>query len=364
MISGMKAGGAETFLMKVYRALDKSKFQMDFCLFSNEIGYYEPEIETMGGTIFHIKPKTESIVKSLCQIYSIVKNEKYKYVMRVSPRSLSALDLLAARIGGAEKLIFRSSNTKPGDSQIDKTLHWIFRWMPMIIPNVKFAPSKAAAEYLFGKAGVNKGKVSIIKNAIPIEEYRFSSAERMRIRDELKCENKTIIGHIGRFTKQKNHKFLLEVFKEYTEKNPESILLLLGEGDMLREIRDLSEKLDLDKKIIYAGIRKDVPAILMAMDLLLLPSLYEGMPNVVIEAQATSLPCLLSDRITSEVALTDLVEFMSLDDGNSLWAEKIEDILKWGIKREEEHNFPKEEYEIERTTRILERLIFENGSEK
>ena len=208
---------------------------------------------------------------------------------------------------------------------------------------------------MFGSEIVEK-----LPNALTLENYAFKKEKREDIRRKINCNNLTVIGHIGRFTKQKNHDYLLKIFSEYLKINDGGILVLVGEGELQGEIRKKAELLNISEKIIFAGVRRDIPELMMAMDILVFPSFYEGMPNVVIEAQAAGLPCLISDKITKEVKLTDLVEFKSLKDQPSEWSDKINEMLERNFIRSEDHKFPKTEYDIEKTMEKFVELILEN----
>lgn len=320
IVGGMNAGGAETFLMKIYRALDKKKYQMDFYVAKQEEGYYDKEIITMGGNIYYSIPKSKNIIKSFVAIKEIVRREKYYYVMRVSQHSISAIDLLAAKQGGAKTLVYRSSNSGTGGGRVNRILHFIFRWLTIIIPTVRIAPSTEAAEFMFGKNCIKNRKAIIVKNAIAIEDFKFDQERRANIRWEFGIEEKFVVGHVGRFNHQKNHCFLVEIFSEIVKKNDNSVLLLVGKGELENEIKGKIKLLNLEDKVIFTGVRADVPDILMAMDVFIFPSYFEGMPNTVIEAQATGLKCIVSDSITREAQITDRVSFESLDSIPEEWA--------------------------------------------
>ncbi|WP_027639087.1 glycosyltransferase family 1 protein [Clostridium cadaveris] len=357
IVGGMNAGGAETFLMKVYRALDKTKYQMDFYVSVKEECIYDKEIIEKGGIIFHSVPKSKNPIKSFCNLLRTVKKHNYQYVMRVSQHSLSALDLLAAKLGGAQKLIYRSSNSQTCGRKVNRIMHKLFKWLSIMVPNVKIAPSTEAAEFMFGKNCVKNGKAKIIKNAIPVEKFAFNQAKRDRIRMSLGIENKFVIGHVGRFNNQKNHSFLLDIFSEVYKKNKDSVLLLVGNGELEKDINKKVKLLGLEDKVIFTGVRSDVSDIMMAMDIFVFPSLFEGMPNTVIEAQATGLPCIVSDKITKEAKLIDIIKYKSLNDKASEWANVILDDIR--IERESMKKYLVDKgYEIESVTRELEKLIF------
>ena len=203
IVSVMNTGGAETFLMKLYRELDRNQYQMDFYCMSYEIGFYEEEIKKMGGKIYRSIPKSKNLFKSFYDLMKTVRDNKYDYVMRISEHSLATIDLIAAKMGGAKNLIQRSSNSNT-TSKLSKFVHKLFCFFPRIIPTIKIAPSTEAAEYTFGKGCIENHKVKIIKNAIDVEKFMFVSEKRQQIRTELNLSNEYVIGHVGRFNHQKN----------------------------------------------------------------------------------------------------------------------------------------------------------------
>lgn len=357
IVSSMNTGGAETFLMKIYRNLDKTKYQMDFLVSEKEEGFYDSEIKTLGGNVFYVPPKSESFFKSFWGIKNLVKKEQYEYVLRTNENSLSTLDLLAAKLGGAKVLIQRSSNAGTAGGRVHKILHKLFKFLPKIIPNVKLAPSSEAAIYTFGKKQYKNGKVKILKNSIPFDKFEFKDSIRNNTRKDLGIETNFVVGHIGRFNEQKNHKFLIEIFSEIKKTKENAVLLLIGQGELEDKIKEQIKQMKLENSVKFLGIRTDIPDLLMSMDVFVFPSLYEGMPNTVIEAQATGLPCVISDKITKESNITGLVNFISLDENTEYWAEEI-------LKRQLDRNtkvknaFIDSGYRIEDSVRKFEKLVF------
>lgn len=321
LTAGMNAGGAETFLMKVYRQLDRTKYQMDFCVTIPE-NFYAEEIRSLGGKIYVIPRKSINPVANFLGIRRIVREHQYDYVLRVCENSLAALDLLAAKTGGAKHLAMRSSNANSA-SAVVRVLHKLFFFLPRRIPNIKIAPSRLAANYTFGKKAVVNGQVLLLKNGIDTEKFRFSPDVREKIRGELDAGDKTVIGHVGRFSNQKNHKKLMEVFHAYHAQVPDSVLWLVGTGPLEEEIRQMAASLGISDAVRFLGVRGDVNSLLMGMDAFVFPSFYEGMPNTVIEAQATGLNCLIADTITPEADVNGLVRYMSLEETPQSWAGQI-----------------------------------------
>lgn len=329
---------------------------MDFAVAITNKGYYDDEIIMRGGIIHHITPKSKGILKNFNSIRKIVRKNHYECVLRTSQHSLSALELLAAWLGGAKTRVFRSSNSNTtSGSAIQMLTHKVFGFMPRCFANVKIAPSTEAAQFMFGKACVKKGKAKIIHNGIDLSVYNYNEENRGNIRQELGISDDTfILGHVGRFNQQKNHRFLLEVFKEVCQKNKNSVLLLVGKGELEKDIRKRAEELEISNNIIFTGVRSDVPALLSAMDIFVFPSLYEGMPNTVIEAQATGLPCVIADTITKEANITGLVNYLPLGDPVQ-WSENI--IYLNGIQRKEtKSDFISNGYSI---NSVVERFVKE-----
>ncbi len=358
IVGGMNAGGAETFLMKLYRALDKTKYQMDFAVAITEKGHYDDEILSLGGKIHHITPKSKGFFKNFNSMRRIVRDNQYKYVLRTSQHALSALELLAARLGGAKVCVFRSSNSNTvTGSKKDLLLHKLCGFMPRRFANVWIAPSTEAAEFMFGKGCVASGKVTLVHNAVDLDYFKFDPADRVACREELQLADRLVIGHVGRFNQQKNHGFLLEVFAEIARKRPDAVLLLVGKGELEQDIRQKAETMDIADKVIFAGVRSDIPRVLSAMDVFVFPSLYEGMPNTVIEAQATGLPCVIADTITPEADVTGLVQYLPLSLEADKWAEAALQAVQTQRKNTHE-DFMAQHYNIEGVAQDFVSLVF------
>lgn len=326
IVTAMDAGGAETVFMKFYRALDKSRYQLDFCVSSDEPGFYDNEIRELGGRIVHTVKKSESgPIASFRRLKDIAREGGYCAAVRSSQHSLSALDLLAMRAGGVKRTVFRSSNTETiASSSKETALHRMFRPLVGLAATSFVAPSTEAGLHMFGKSGVSSGKFSILHNAVDLQEFAYRENARKKIRRDLGIpEDALVVGHVGRFCQQKNHAFLLDVFAEVARKRDDSVLLLLGKGELVGEVRGKVEALDLSDRVVFAGVRRDAALCYSAMDALVFPSLYEGLPNVVIEAQANGLPCIISSAITQEAVINGNVVSMPLSIGAGSWCEAV-----------------------------------------
>ncbi|WP_249029415.1 glycosyltransferase family 1 protein [Tannockella kyphosi] len=325
IVGGMNAGGAETFLMKIYRELDKSKYQMDFCVTTKKKGFYDDEICSMGGRVIRVVPKSENPIKSFFSYYCTIKNNNYKIVLRTSQHSLSAIELLIGWLAGAKTRVYRSSNSQTMGTGIEAVFHKMFSFLPKIFANVKIAPSDKAAIFMFGKQEYQNGKVLILKNGIPIDDFLFNEDLRKKTRCDLKIDDKFVMGHIGRFSNQKNHRFLIDIFSEFNKIKTNSCLLLIGTGELKDDIVSYIENKGLSNKVFLLGVRNDIPALLSAMDTFVFPSFYEGMPNTVIEAQANGLSSFISNTISNDVKINDNVHLLDIETPADKWANVIVD---------------------------------------
>lgn len=354
----MDAGGAETFLMKLYRQLDKSKYQMDFCVSDKKKGIYEDEILSMGGKIYRINNKSDNLLSFIRDLKNVIKDGHYDRVLRIGADCFCAIDLWIAFFCGVKIRAFRSSNSGSIQKNLVVKLHKILRTPLMLVANVKFAPSDLAAEFTFGKRCLKKNKIIFLHNAINTNLYKYDEDNKNKIRKELELENNFVIGHIGRFNVQKNHDFLLQICAEVMKTNPNIRLLLVGKGELKNQILQQIEHLKISDKVILTGIRNDIPELLSAIDLIVFPSFFEGMPNVIIEAQAAGLKCLISSEITKEVNITNLVTFLPLSDKNK-WVDEINNIVNNPYERKNyTDKFIENDYCINQITDVFVDKIF------
>ena len=318
IVGGMNVGGAETFLMKLLRKADRSRLALDFLTFAP--GCYEDEITSLGGKVFHAVPKTKGPIRSFLSIRDIVRASGYDAVLRISQSSVSSIDLLAARMGGAKFRGFRSSNTNACGGRMSSFLHTLFRPFLRHVSNVWIAPGAEAAGFMFGERAWQSGKVHLLRNGIDLDAYSFDLVARESIRKELGVgPRERLLGMVGRFERQKNHAFALRSFRQLVEKDEAARLVLVGDGSLRQQILESAADLIEKGRLVYLGIRTDIAKLYSAFDLLWLPSNFEGFPNVVVEAQASGLPCLVSDCVTRDTAITNLVRFAPLIEAE--WAD-------------------------------------------
>lgn len=358
ILSSMNAGGAETFLMKIYRNIDRTRYQMDFCINVKEKCFYENEIIDMGGRIYRIPSKSESLKGFKSQLATIIQNDEYDHVLRITSNAMGFMDLKIAKKAGASVCCARSSNASDGGGLKAWISHRLGRILYNRYVDVKIAPSDLAASYTFGKREYRSGKVSILHNAVDLEVFYFDDVYRSIVRKELGIPDSIkVVGHVGRFAEQKNHMFLADVFKAVHDLDSNTMLLLVGDGPLRSLFEEKIKKMGLSEYVVFAGVRSDVPKLLSAMDVFAFPSFYEGMPNTVIEAQATGLPCVISDTITREADITGIVEYASLEWDVDAWAKLV--VSKFVVdRRDTKDDFRRNRYDIGSTVEDFLNLVW------
>ena len=325
IVGAMAPGGFENFIMNIYRKMDRSKIQFDFIVHKKKDNAYDEEIESLGGRLFYVTRKSKNPVKNFFQIRSIIKKQNYEIACRHSDSAFTVVDLLAARLGGAKKVIMHSHSTTTGNVKI----HKFFRTWMGVVPTHRFACSQAAGKWMFGNLDY-----TFVPNAIDTSQYLYHADIRESMRKEWNVKDKNVYGHVGNFVYAKNHLFLLDVFKQITLKDEKAILFLIGEGELREEIEAKIQELELKDKVVLTGRRKDVVNFLQMFDLFFFPSVYEGLPVSMVEAQCSGLKCLISDCITEEIMLTDCVKRKSLQDSVASWADTAMEMLEEGKEKQ------------------------------
>ena len=318
----LNRGGAETFIMNVYRNIDRSKVQFDFMLHTTEKCSYDDEVAELGGKIFRVPSYTvANHMNYKAEWQDFFCNNKTHRIIHGHMTSTAAIYLKIAK--GYGLITVAHAHTTSSGKGFSAVVKYILQIQLKYITDILYACSREAGEWCYGKNISSKPNFRIIKNAIDIEAYLFSDETRKRIREELGIEGRFVVGHVGRFSKPKNHEFLIEIFSEIHQRNKDTVLLLVGDGDLRATIESKVIKLGLNDCVVFTGVRSDIPDLLFSMDVFLFPSLWEGLPVTLIEAQTSSLNCIISDCITSEVQITDMVTTISLNEPAVRWAEKV-----------------------------------------
>lgn len=319
----MSLGGIEAFMMNYYRNIDRSKIQIDFVVHGFEKGIYDDEIRELGGIIYNVPIKSESYFANINELRNIFNKKLYK-IVHAHMDAMNTVVLREAKRSGVPIRISHSHNTQHlTNSKIKYALNEYVRKRVCKYATHLFACSVPAAEWLYGKKAVKEGAVYLIKNAIDLDKYRFSDFYRDKYRKVFNVEDNFVIGHIGRFDYQKNHEFLINLFSEFIQLYPKAKLFLVGDGHLRSKIENQILKLGLSKDVIIAGYRKDINQLMNCFDVLCLPSKFEGLAIVLIEAQMNGLNCVASNTIPEEVKLTSLVKFVSLESNISQWIKQL-----------------------------------------
>ena len=318
----VESGGVEAVIMNYYRHIDKNKVQFDFVMHKGGNPNYIAEVKSMGANVYEITPYSKDIFAFTYETYKIIKNGHYD-IVHSNMNSLSGFPLFAAWLAGARVRILHNHTTDTKAEALRTVLKRTLRPFAKLFANKYWACSKLAAEWMYGKQAVNAGKVTIINNAIDLDKFAFNQEKRDILRKELGLEGKFVIGHVGRFMKQKNHEFLIDIFAEVAKQIENATLMLIGEGPLLESIRDKVGNLDLNDKVVFLGVRNDVAELYNVMDAFVLPSFYEGLPVVGVEVQANGLPFFCSDQVTREILISDSIKLLPLNIGATKWANEI-----------------------------------------
>lgn len=324
VIGAMNMGGAETMLMNILQTIDRKRFDMSFLCYSFDRFDYEDRIYSLGGRI--IRMKQRGILRNIVNIRNLIKSNDID-IVHCHTYYNSVFPVVAAKMLKNKKIIVHSHSTqdiKEGRF-IKKMYYSISRRIINKYADYYMACGEKAGESLFD----NKRKTVILHNGIILDNYKFSNKNRKLMRDELGIgDNKLVIGHIGRFVSAKNHTFLLDIFSEYCKKNKDIVLVLVGEGTLLKDMKQKARNLGISSKVIFLGLRNDNIRLYSAMDVMIFPSLYEGVPLTLIEAQMNGLPILASDTIDSSVNVTGEIKFLSLAKSAEEWVDAVEKIDK------------------------------------
>lgn len=322
MFTIMDRGGAETMVMNYYRHIDRTKVQFDFLVHREQRGAYDDEIERMGGRIYR-----------MCPVYP-QNFSRYKRDLRTFFRAHPEYKIIHSHMSELGYFAFREAERQgvpvrichahnaPHGFDAKMIIRTYFKKQMMPYLTHLFMCGEESGKWLYGEK--NKSRFIMLNNAIDAAVYSFDASKREETRRQLGLTDELVIGHVGRFNPQKNHPFLLDVFAALLKKEPDAVLLLVGGGEGMPKIQAKAQELGIAERVRFLGVRSDVADLMQAMDVFVFPSLYEGLPVTMVEAQASGLPCIISDKVPPECILTEgLVNIMPLSASPEAWAEKI-----------------------------------------
>lgn len=354
VVNKMGYGGIETFIMNLYRNIDKSKLQFDFAVYTTKKGDYDNEIKKLNGNIYYFTSRRKSFYKYYKDWDNFLKNNAKNYIaihMHVSSLTTILPLVLAKKYNIKNRIVHAHSTFQKG--KIHKILSSINKNRIKKYATKLFACSSEAGNYVFGS-----NKYEKINNGIDLRKYEFNKEKRRLMRNDLNIkEGEIAYVNIGRLTELKNQIYLIDVFKEMYNKEHKSKLFIIGKGELKEKLEEKIKEINLEKQVFLLNSRNDIPEVLQAMDVFILPSLYEGLPVAAVEAQVSGLKCFISQNVSPEVKITNLVNFIDINKNER---EVAEDILKnSAYERKNEIDANLKKYDIKEIVKYLSKEIYD-----
>lgn len=352
VINSLNYGGAERFILNVYEKMDMEKIQFDFLVKNKNNEEIEKMVVSKGSKIYKMPNFPRHIIKNFIATKKFILNANYDVVHVHANSLIYVLPIFVAlKNKKIKKVVVHSHNTDTKNKFV-KYLHMLNKKILARIENIeRVACSKEAGKWMFGDK-----RYVVINNGIDFDKFLYNVEIRERYRKELGLEKKFVVGNIGRLTYQKNHMFMIEMLPELKKCNADIKLVLVGDGELKEQLMDTAKKLGVEEDILFMGNRSDVGNTLSMFDVFFFPSLYEGFPITLLEAQANGLLCIVSDTITQDVNLTGNVEYISLDSSIEKWENKL---LTWSKRMSSDEIKQKMcSYDIHRTIELLEEVYF------
>jgi len=320
IVGKMNSGGKKNLIMEYYRHIDRDKVQFDFICDADSEAIPKEEIKSLGGRVYEIAPY-QKIFKNMSDMKKIFKDNKYP-VVHAYNSTMNLFPMFVAKQCNIPVRISESlSMAHEGDKKtiIKKMLKPMSKWFA----NYYMSCGEDCGRWQFGDKWFDAGKVDVFKTVINTKFNAYNPELRVKTREEFGWEDKIVIGHIGRFTAQKNSVHLIEIFAAIAKKEPKAVMCLIGAGELLEPMKKKAEELNIKDRINYLGRREDIQQFYNAMDCFILPSLYEGLPVVGLEAESCGLPMFFSTEVTREANACELGHFIPLSDSPDQWAEKV-----------------------------------------
>lgn len=344
--------GITDCIYQYLKAMDRTGLRIDILAGTESIDEVVKKFQLIGSEVYHIGNRKRNPLMYAWRLGRFVSRNKYDIVHVHGNSATMTFDLLGAKLGGCGIRIAHSHNTTCQHITEDRILRPLF----YCLVTDRFACGQKAGEWLF-----RKRDFKIIPNGRDLQKFSYSELDRKDYRRKLKLEDVLVIGHIGGFNQAKNQKFALEVFAEILKHDRRSKIVFAGEGELLEDVKKYAEELKVDDSSIFLGAISDVNKLLSAIDIMIMPSLHEGMPLVILEAQSEGVPCVLSDSITRECGISDLVKYLPLSEGAEKWAKVISGVKVVNRHEAQERGrraLKREGYDIRENARDL-RILYE-----
>lgn len=321
VVINMNAGGIENMLMNLYRGIDKDKVQFDFLLHTKEKCFFDDEIIAMGGKIHRLYPiRLHNLKKYMNDTHRFFQEHDYKIIHS----HMNIWSYFILNQAKRNKIPFRLAHSHIAYDSIwelpKQRVPFVYILKKLINTPLthRFACGEAAGKWLYGDK-----EFTVINNAIQSERFIYNPEKSKEFKQLLKIEDKVCFGHVGRFNAQKNHDFLIDIFADIKTQIPNAVLVLLGDGNLKAQIEEKVKDKNLQENVLFLGIQKNVNDYLQAFDYFLMPSLFEGLPVSLVEAQANGLKVFASDQITSETDVTGHISFLPIDSGTKIWVDEV-----------------------------------------
>lgn len=348
IVPNMNMGGLETFIMNVYRNVNRNKIQFDFLEHYQEESAYDKEIIELGGRIYRFSLRNDNnIFKYIINLNKFFKEHQEYKIIHCHMESIGALIFFIAKLHGI-KVRIGHAHTNSTNKNLKGVIKRIISKPFKYTTTLNLACSDEAGKYLF-----KHKKYIVIPNAIDIDKFKHDEKARKELRKKLKIDNEFVIGHVGRMDKGKNQLFLIDVFNEYLNVNSNAKLVLVGDGEDYNKILNKVNELNISDKVIFTGVRHDIDKMYSVFDLFVFPSLYEGLGIVLIEAQVNGLRCLVSDTVPKTTKVSDGIKYLSLKD-YSLWVKEI--VKNQNKDNDIKYNKLLDDYDINLLVKKLEKI--------
>lgn len=322
-------GGVTNMMINIQSHLDRTKINFDYLVFHDRKEPMEDVVCAMGSrkivaSVDNISIRLFRRLLRINVIRKVCKNNRIQILHYNADSPADLTNVIGAKLGGVKYITFHSHNAGFGTAgKSIRILSALLKPFTSLLCNNYLGCSELAAKFLFPKSIIDSGKYSVLPNGIELNKYDFNVAVRDEIRKKLDIEGKFVVGHVGRFSDQKNHIFLLDIFQKVYEKDKNAVLLLFGVGELMESIKKKAVQLGIESAVIFYGSTNEMYKMWQAMDVFVMPSLHEGLPVTGIEAQASGLPCIFADTITKEVDVTGKAVFLSLQDSSEIWASHV-----------------------------------------
>lgn len=326
VVLGLEQTGIDNVVMDLYRHMDRSRYQFDFVVFGDRTGAHEPEAKALGARVWHVPARSAGWRASEAALRRVIRDQGYPLVHAHQDCMSGQVLKQAKRAGAAVRLAHAHTTSLPAGLR-----RWVYRWARRSIPryaNGFLACTERAGRWMFGSRTVDAGRCFVLSNAVDPVRFRFDAERRGVVRRALGLSpDQTVAIHTGRLAYAKNHAFLLSVFSAYRALDPGAVLLSAGTGELAAALKAQTDRLGLADAVRWLGARDDVPDLLCAADILVMPSRFEGLPLACIEAQISGMPVLIADTIDPVVCYTDRIRRLPLAAAPAVWAQTMREML-------------------------------------